>query len=386
MELTLALGLVVVGMWGYLLAFRGNYWHAENADALSVETPLIWPDIAVVIPARNEADMMGACLPTLLTNHYPGTLRVVLVDDRSEDGTAEMARAIAVECGATARLEVISAPPLAAGWKGKVAAMQYGFEHVAAQERQPEYVLFTDADIAYDSGSIAPLVAQSMAAKLVLNSRMVKLRCESTAERFLIPAFVHFFRMLYPFAWVNNPHHKLAAAAGGCMLVQYKTLARAGGLAAIRAALIDDCALGRLMKTHGPIWLGLTRQIRSLRPYPVVADIRAMVSRTAYDQLGYSPWQLAGSMLGMALMSIAPLWLALCGQGLAQLCGVVTWAAMSVSFVPMLRFYRQSGTRCLELPLVAACYMGFTFDSAIQYYRGRGGMWKGRAQAGSLAA
>lgn len=384
--MALALALLVVAMWAYLLAFRGHYWRAEHADARSVATPRAWPDIAVVIPARNEADMLGACLPTLLTDPYPGTLRVVLVDDRSDDGTADMARAIAAQCDAEARLVVIQAPPLPAGWKGKVAAMQCGFTHLATQQRTPQYVLFTDADIAYDAGSIAPLVAQSLAEKLVLNSRMVKLRCESTAERFLIPAFVHFFRMLYPFAWVNNPRHPLAAAAGGCMLVQYETLAKAGGLHAIRAALIDDCALGRLMKTHGPIFLGLTRRIRSLRPYPAMADIRAMVSRTAYDQLGYSPLQLAGSVLGMAVMYLAPLGLMFYAEGAAQLGGIVAWSMMSLSFVPMLRFYRQSALRCIELPFVALCYMAFTLDSAVQFYRGRGGMWKGRAQAGSVAA
>jgi hopene-associated glycosyltransferase HpnB len=209
---------------------------------------------------------------------------------------------------------------------------------------------------------------------------MAKLNCESFAERFLVPAFVFFFDMLYPFAWANDPNKRAAAAAGGCMLVGREALARAGGIESIRHEIIDDCALARRMKTQGPIWLGLTERAASLRPYPRIADIRAMVSRSAYAQLGYSPLLLAGTVFGMALLYVVPLAAILTG-GFGALGGALTWAAMTLAFQPMLRFYRLSPFWGLALPVIGVFYAAFTFDSAVQYWRGRGGMWKGRAQA-----
>ena len=224
-------------------------------------------------------------------------------------------------------------------------------------------------------------VARAQAGGLVLTSLMVKLRCESFAERFFIPAFIFFFQMLYPFAWANNPRRSTAAAAGGCMLVRREVLNNAGGMASIRTALIDDCALAKILKAHGPIWIGLTDRVHSIRAYPSIGDIRSMVSRTAYAQLRYSPLLLAGTVLGLAITYLAPVALTLFASGLAQFLGLFTWLLMAFTFRPTLRFYGLSRLWGLALPAIAAIYMAFTLDSAYQHARGRGGMWKGRAQA-----
>jgi hopene-associated glycosyltransferase HpnB len=210
---------------------------------------------------------------------------------------------------------------------------------------------------------------------------MVKLRCVSLAERCFVPAFIYFFQMLYPFAWVNRPHHSLGAAAGGCMLVRPAALRAVGGLGSIRSALIDDCALGAALKTQGPIWLGLTERVASARPYDRIDDIRRMVARSAYAQLGYSPLMLAGCTLGMALTFLAGPLLAVVGTGLPQLLGGVVWAMICISYQPILRFYRRSPLWGLAVPAIALTYMAFTLDSAYQHWRGRGGLWKGRVQA-----
>ncbi len=203
-------------------------------------------------------------------------------------------------------------------------------------------MLFTDADIVYGPEALSRLVERAQPKGLVLASLMVKLRCESFAERLFIPAFIFFFQMLYPFAWANDPRRATAAAAGGCMLVRRETLRDAGGLAAIRGALIDDCALAKLLKAHGPIWIGLTERVRSIRAYPAMADIRRMVSRTAYAQLRYSPLLLAGTIVGLALTYLAPVALALFADGIAQFLGIFVWASMALAFRPTLRFYGLS--------------------------------------------
>jgi len=242
----------------------------------------------------------------------------------------------------------------------------------------------TDADICHAPDAVTELVRRALRQRTVLTSLMARLRCESFAERALIPAFIFFFQMLYPFAWVNRPDNATAAAAGGGMLVRLDALRQAGGIEAIRASLIDDCALGKRMKSVGPIWLGLTERAHSLRPYPQLGDIRRMVARSAYDQLGYSPVLLAGVVAAMALIFIAPPLLTLFGTGLAQLLGALAWALMAFAFQPILRFYRLSSIWGLALPAIAALYLTFTLDSAYQYARGRGGLWKGRVQAGKI--
>ena len=251
----------------------------------------------------------------------------------------------------------------------------------AEAETPPDYLLLTDADIAYAPDALRRLVGRAKAEGLVLVSLMVKLHCQSLAERALIPAFVFFFQMLYPFAWVNRSTTKTAAAAGGCMLVERRALEQAGGIAKIRSALIDDCALAKLMKAEGPIWLGLTERVRSLRPYPHIGDISGMVARSAYAQLRYSPLLLVAVIAGMALTFLAAPVLAAFAGPPASIVAAAAWALMSLAYFPILRFYGLSPLWTLALPLIAAAYLAFTLDSAYQHWRGQGGLWKGRSQA-----
>ncbi len=366
---------VSLTIWLVLLLGRGFFWLARERDDRAVPSePGRWPSVAAVVPARNEADVIARSIGSLLGQDYPGAFRVILVDDQSGDGTGRAARALGNE-----RLTVLDGAPHPAGWTGKLFAVSQGVAKAIAGN-PPDYLWLTDADIAHAPDNLRHLVARAESGNLVLVSLMAKLNCESLAEHFLIPAFVFFFDMLYPFAWVNDPRRRTAAAAGGCMLVRRDALERAGGIEAIRTEIIDDCALGRALKAQGPIWLGLTERAISLRPYPRIGDVRHMVSRSAYAQLQYSPALLAGTVLGMALLYIAPLAGFLVG-GLAALFGAFAWAAMTVAFQPMLHFYRRSPFWGLALPLIGVFYAAFTVDSAVQVWRGRGGMWKGRAQA-----
>ena len=379
---------MVLLIWLYLLAARGGFWQAavreEGGPAGNPLGPLggmHWPAIAAVIPARDEAECVGATVASLLRQDYPGVFDVILVDDQSRDGTAEVARTAAEAIGASHRLTVLAGQALPGGWTGKLWAQHQGVEFANARPQPPDFVLFTDADIVYTPGVLTGLVGRAQAGGYGLTSLMVKLRCESFAERVFIPAFIFFFQMLYPFAWANDPRRATAAAAGGCMLVRRDVLNAAGGMASIRTALIDDCALSRILKAHGPIWIGLTDRVHSIRAYPAIEDIRRMVSRTAYAQLRYSPLLLAGTVLGLAITYLAPVALTLFAGGLAQFLGLFTWLLMAFAFRPTLRFYGLSGLWGLALPAIAAVYMAFTLDSAYQHARGRGGMWKGRAQA-----
>lgn len=379
MSVGLVIASAALAAWLYLTARRGGFWRASvRVEQNPAPRPVSWPAVVAVVPARDEAEVIGASLASLLHQDYPGAFDVILVDDQSRDGTAALARQAAA---AADRLTVISGRSSPPGWGGKVWAMQQGLDCVRRLRRPPRYVLFTDADIVFDRATLRQLVARAEADELVLTSLMVKLRCESVAERVFIPAFIFFFQMIYPFAWVNRPRHRMAAAAGGCMLARFSALTAAGGLQAIRGALIDDCALARRMKAVGPIWVGLTDRVHSLRPYPQVTDIRRMVARTAYDQLRYSPLLLAGTIAGMALTYLAPPLITLFGTGWAQLLAAAAWALMILAFQPTLRFYRLSPWRALALPGVALAYMAFTLDSAYQHSRGRGGLWKGRVHA-----
>jgi hopene-associated glycosyltransferase HpnB len=337
------------------------------------------PRVVAVVPARNEAAVLPRSLRSLLAQDYAPPLTVILVDDQSEDDTAEVARRVAA--AARGEVVVLRGEPRPPGWTGKVWALQQGIAHAATLRDPPQYLLLTDADIAYAPDALTHLVARARADGLVLASLMAKLNRESLAERALIPAFIFFFQMLYPFAWVGRPTMRTAAAAGGCMLVEKSAFERAGGMAAIRDALIDDCALAAVMKAQGPIWLGLTERVVSLRPYPRLDDIRRMVSRSAYAQLGYSPLLLAGTLIGMAVTYLAAPLLAVFAGYPASAFGVAAWLLMAIAFQPTLRFYRASPFWGLALPLIAAAYLVFTIDSAYQHWRGRGGMWKGRPQA-----
>ncbi len=274
---------------------------------------------------------------------------------------------------------MIAGRPLPARWTGKLWALKQGIE--AAQSRAPEFLLLTDADIVYEPDVLTRLIARAERGGLALTSLMVKLRCESLAERALVPAFIFFFQMLYPFRRVNRARSATAGAAGGCMLVQTGTLRQAGGIEAIRNALIDDCALAAILKAQGPIWLGLTQRVHSIRRYPDFADIRRMVSRSAYAQLRYSPLLLLGTLAGMGLAYLAPPLLVLLGSGLARELGLAAWLLMAIAFQPTLRLYRASPLWGIGLPAIAFCYTLFTLDSALQFARGKGGLWKGRVQA-----
>ena len=384
MTISLAIAVAALAVWLYLLLGRGGFWLASERDDWRAPPPAVWPSVTAVVPARDEAEVIGESLRSLLAQDYPGDFQVIIVDDQSRDGTADVVRATAASIGVADRLTVLSGAPLPPGWTGKLWAMQQGVSHAEvshAEPSGPEYLLLTDADIAYAPDTLRSLVAHARARGLVLTSLMAKLRCESFAERALIPAFIFFFQMLYPFGWVNRRDHAMAGAAGGCMLVRREALQAAHGIESIRGDLIDDCALGRRLKAVGPIWLSLTGRVRSLRPYPHVEDIRRMVSRTAYCQLRYSPLLLAGTAAGMALTYLAAPLLAIFGAGLPQLIGATVWAMMVLAFQPTLRFYGLSPLWGLALPLIALAYLVFTLDSAYQHARGRGGLWKGRVQA-----
>ena len=371
---------MVLAIWLYLLSGRGAFWLARERDDGSATGKGFWPAIAAIIPARDEAECVGATVASLLRQDYPGEFTVILVDDQSRDATAQVARDAAAALGAGMRLNVLAGRALPSGWTGKLWAQQQGVEAAQAASPPPAYLLFTDADIVYGPDALKGLVARAQSGGYVLTSLMVKLRCVTLAERIFIPAFVFFFQMLYPFAWANDPRRATAAAAGGCMLVRREVLREAGGMAAIRSALIDDCALAKKLKASGPIWIGLTERVSSIRAYPALEDIRRMVSRTAYAQLNYSPLLLAGTVLGLTITYVAPVLLTAFAGGTARLLGIIAWLAMALAFQPTLRFYRVSMLWGLALPAIAAIYMAFTLDSAYQHARGRGGMWKGRAQ------
>jgi hopene-associated glycosyltransferase HpnB len=380
--LVILIAILAFAIWAFLAIGRGDYWLAGSRDDLAEPAPpTAWPRVTAVIPARDEAASIGTTIASLLGQAYPGAFSVVLVDDESRDGTADAARAAAAKANAPERLTVLSGKPLPAGWTGKLWAVSQGVERATAETPAPDYLLLTDADITYAPEALARLVARADAGSYVLTSLMAKLRCESLAERVFVPAFIYFFQMLYPFGWVNRRDHKMAGAAGGCMLVRPRALTSAGGIAAIRGALIDDCALGAALKRQGPIWLGLTERVVSARPYDRVDDIRRMVARSAYAQLRYSPLLLAGCIIGLALTYLAAPLLALFAHGPAQALGAAAFALMFMSYQPILRFYRRSPLWGLALPLIALAYMAFTLDSAYQHGRGRGGLWKGRVQA-----
>jgi hopene-associated glycosyltransferase HpnB len=372
---------MVLVIWAYLVAARGGFWRAADRDGETPARPEPWPSVTAVIPARDEAESVGATVASLLRQDYPGRFTVIVVDDQSRDGTAAVARDAAVEAGAGDRLTVLPGQPLPGGWTGKLWAQQQGIAHAESAAPPPDYLLLTDADIAYAPDAVTNLAARAEQGGLVLTSLMAKLRCQSFAERMFVPAFIFFFQMLYPFAWANDPRRGTAAAAGGCMLVRADALQKAGGVAAIRTALIDDCALAKLLKRQGPISITLTERVRSIRAYPAIADIRHMVSRSAYAQLNYSPLLLAGCILGLALTYLAPVALAIFAGGVPQFIGIFTWLLMAFAFRRTLRFYGLSILWAPLLPAIAAIYMAFTLDSAYQHGRGRGGMWKGRAQA-----
>lgn len=368
--------------WIYLAFFHAGFWQlALDEDAPEPEK---WPSVDIIVPARNEAAVLPKSLLSLLAQDYPGAWRIILVDDHSNDGTGGIAEMIAARQNQAGRLKVVAAPDLPAGWSGKVAAMQAG-----VAQSDADYILFTDADIEHPANSLRRLASRAVERDFDLVSRMVKLHCATPAEKLLIPAFVFFFMMLYPFWSVNDETSDVAAAAGGVMLVKRKTLDAIGGLAAIKSALIDDCALARAIKYYGGqyegpparIELTLTRDIKSLRVYPHIEDVWRMVARTAYTQLHHSPRLLAGTVFGMAALFLLPMLMPVTGWPLAAEAGLAAWLVMCMIYWPMIRFYNLSAVWVLALPAAAAIYILATIDSARLYWQGRGGQWKGRTQA-----
>ena len=369
-------------IWVVLTLLRGGFWQVRLPDLCA--EPLHWPTVVAVVPARDEADVIEAALESLLLQSYPGVFHIMLVDDHSSDGTAEIATATALRLAQEARLTIVAARDLPTGWAGKVWAQAEGL--LAQQQQFPKarYVFLTDADIGHDRLALKRLVARAEAEQRVLTSLMVRLRCASLAEKALIPAFVFFFAKLYPFSLVNDPRSRVAAAAGGCMLARTDALAKIGGIAAIKDALIDDCALGAQMKRQGPIRLDLAQDSYSLRPYNDWSSIWNMIARSAYTQLRYSPWLLAGTVLGMLLTYLAPPVLTVgfaFGMGRVVWPALSAWLIMMMIYTPMLRYYRQSLWWAPVLPLIALFYLAATLGSAWRYWQGRGGQWKGRAQA-----
>jgi hopene-associated glycosyltransferase HpnB len=376
----LVIACLILAVWIYLIAVHGGFWLMRERDDLDEPEALrAWPSVTAIIPARDEAKLLPQSLGSLLALDYPGEFSIVLVDDQSSDATAAIARSIAAN--SKFDVAIVSGQALPAGWAGKVWAMHQGVSHVEASGDQPDYLLFTDADIEYAPDALRRIVARAKADDLVMTSIMAKLNCESFAERALIPAFVFFFQMLYPFFWVNRQNAKTAAAAGGCMLVDRRALGRAGSIGNIRGALIDDCALAALLKKEGPIWLGLSNRVQSLRAYPRFGDIRRMVARSAYAQLRFSPFLLIATIFTMIFAYLTPPFFALIGNFPANLLGLAAWALMVLAYLPILQFYRIFPLWAVVLPLIAAAYAAFTVDSAYQHWRGRGGLWKGRSQA-----
>jgi hopene-associated glycosyltransferase HpnB len=355
-------------IWLYLLAARGNFWRMREEPVPPAPSGPT-PQVVAVVPARNESDVVEEAVGSLAPQ-----VRVVLVDDASEDDTAGRARA--------AGAEVIAARPLPAGWTGKMWAVSEGVSAAG----QPDYYLLTDADIVHPRGSVAGLVARAEAGGYDLVSYMVRLRCSTFAEQALIPAFVFFFFLLYPPAWIADPQRSTAGAAGGCMLIRRKALERIGGIARIRAEVIDDCALARAVKSSGGrVWLGLSGTMVSAREYRTVAEIGHMISRTAFTQLNYSTVVLAGTVLGLVLTYLVPPAITIFApEGAARAISAAAWILMTIAYWPAVRYYGRAWFWAPLLPLIATFYLGATIWSAIAYWMGKGGMWKGRAAASRM--
>jgi hopene-associated glycosyltransferase HpnB len=368
------LAAAAAAIWLYLFFFRGGFW--RFAPPAPIGPPPPGRAVVAIVPARDEAQVIGRAVASLLAQSYPGPFHVVVVDDHSTDGTAEAARGAAP--AGSDRLTVAAAPPVPAGWTGKLWAVQHGI--TVAEPLRPDYLLLTDADIVHAPDNLARLVARAESG-CDLVSLMVQLHCRSWAERLLIPAFVFFFFMLYPPRRVADPARRSAAAAGGCMLVRRETLERVGGMAGMHSEIIDDCALARRVKAVGRIWLGAAETTCSIREYGSWRTVWDMIARCAFAQLGYSAPLLVATVLLLLLVFLAPPLLLLSGPNAASALGALAWLLMSIAFLPVLRRYRCPLWLAPLLPAIALFYTAATVASALMYWRGRGGRWKGRFQA-----
>jgi hopene-associated glycosyltransferase HpnB len=405
----LILTLLSLIIWIILLLFRGRFWQGDQR-IVEIQEPLLnYPSVAIIVPARNEAELISTSLRSLLNQNYPGSFSIILVDDHSYDKTANIAQETAKLLNQTDRLNIITCQDLPPGWTGKLWAMEQGVKYTNMLNYIPKYILFTDADIEHSPNNLKQLVEKAETENLQLVSLMVLLRCQSFWEKLLIPAFVFFFQKLYPFPWVNHPQSQLAAAAGGCILIRQEALTRIGGLGILKHALIDDCSLAQAVKNtpHGleegefnqrfslrsfifpftsksyyPIWLGLTETTHSLRPYPNLSSIWDMVARTAFSQLNFSTLLLGLTLIGMVLIYlIFPLSLIggiVHGNNLVIFLALLTGLLMEIAYYPTLKLYQLSPIWGLTLPLIGFLYTLMTLDSALRYWRGKGGSWKGR--------
>jgi hopene-associated glycosyltransferase HpnB len=378
--------LSLVG-WVYLVFAHGRFWLCDQRMDGRDASPATWPKIVAVVPARDEAEILPDVLRSLLDQDYPGDFRVILVDDESSDGTADVARLAASAHASGSRLLVVEAPPRPPGWVGKMWAVASGLRAAEDAGLLPEAWLLTDADVVHGRDGVRRLVARAEAERLDLVSLMVRLDDERGSCRLLVPAFVYFFQMLYPFPRVNDPRSRTAAAAGGCVLVRREALARAGGIESLRAEVIDDCALGRAVKrSGGRLWLGLSATERSIRPNAGLGDVWRMVARSAFTQLRHPSLVLAGTLVGLALLYLVPpLWVLLLpwhGETAAAALAAAAWLLSAASFAPTLALYGRSLGWALALPLAGALYAGMTFDSARRHWYSEGARWKGRAGAG----
>jgi hopene-associated glycosyltransferase HpnB len=383
-SLMVAAALLSLGAWLGLAFLRGGFWRAVVDGHLGApQTPLPAIRVEAVIPARNEAAVIERSLRSIVEQRFSGTLHVTLVDDHSDDDTAGAARGALASAAHARPATIVTARSLEAGWTGKLNALQSGIEAVLASRSAPDYWLFTDADIEHESDNLAALVAVAKRERLDLASLMVHLHCTSFWDRLLVPAFVFFFQKLYPFAWSNDPRRTTAAAAGGCMLLAHSALERIGGLTAIADRLIDDCALaGAVKKSGGRIRLGLTNRARSIRPYAALGEVWSMVKRSAFTQLNHSYALLTLTVVGMALLYLAPPALTVYGllanDPLVEILASFTWLLAAVLYLPTLRAYGQPAPAAFALPIAAALYTAMTLDSALAHARQRGGVWKGR--------
>jgi hopene-associated glycosyltransferase HpnB len=367
-------------LWLWIALFQGGFWRADQRLRVVPDTLVRWPAIAVVIPARDEAQTIAEAVTSLVNQDYAGGLTIIVVNDNSTDGTAALA--ISVTSGAC-KIDVVDGQPLPDGWTGKMWAVALGIERVETIATDVEYLLLTDADIEHSSDSLRALVVKAESENLDLVSLMVKLRDQNHWENLLVPAFVFFFQKLFPFPWVNNPSRSEAAAAGGCILVKRAAMARIGGVSCIRDRVIDDCALAAAIKPGGAIWLGLAENSHSLRGYDGLRGLWDMVARTAFVQLNNSYLLLFGTIFGMVVLYLAPPLAVLVGIWLLDshiiLAGLLSWILMTFLYIPTIRLYNAPLWRAVFLPIAALIYTAMTLSSAWRTFRGRGAGWKGRS-------
>jgi hopene-associated glycosyltransferase HpnB len=378
----IALAAVSFLIWIVLNFLWGAFWQlrAFDDDAIPPAAIPSWPRVVAIVPARNEAETIARTVESLVQQDYPSEFHIIVVDDHSEDRTAALAKAAGEKAQASKCVTVLLAAQLQTGWTGKIWAMQQGVERATTLD--PEYLWFTDADIVHAPDTLKRLVSRAESRRLDLASLMVLLQANSFTERLLIPSFLYFFLMLYPPRWIADPKARTAGAAGGCVLLRRAALERLGGFASVRAEVIDDCALARSAKrSGGTLWMGLTRKSVSLRAYKTFGEIRDLIARTAFTQLGYSPRLLLGTLLGMFLTYIVPPVLAFHTHASVWRLSLAAWAVMTISYLPTVRYYRLWPLWAPLLPVAAAFYSYATWLSAVRYWRGRGGQWKGRSQA-----